>query len=55
MDNFIQARSYKISQKLLDALSAQAKANPRLRKNYDLHNTPEDNSSRCSTPWTRER
>ena len=35
-----------IDQSLLDTLSAQAKANPRLRQNYDLRNTPEDNSQR---------
>lgn len=33
-----------IDQKLLDDLSAQAKANPRLRQSYDL--TPEDKSQR---------
>lgn len=35
-----------IDQKLLDDLSAQAKANPRLRQSYDLRTTPEDNSQR---------
>ena len=35
-----------IDQKLLDELSAQAKANPRLRQAYDLRTTPEDNSQR---------
>lgn len=35
-----------ISQSFLDTLSAQAKANPRLRQNYDLRTTPEDNSQR---------
>lgn len=35
-----------IDQKLLDDLSAQAKANPRLRQSYDLRTTPEDNSPR---------
>ncbi len=35
-----------ISQSLLDTLSAQAKASPRLRQAYDLRNTPEDNSQR---------
>ena len=35
-----------IDQKLLDELSAQAKANPRLRQTYDLRTTPEDNSQR---------
>lgn len=31
---------------LLDELTAQAKASPRLRMNYDLRNTPEDKSQR---------
>ena len=35
-----------INQYFLDSLSAQAKANPRLRQAYDLRNTPEDNSQR---------
>jgi cupin fold WbuC family metalloprotein len=35
-----------ISVELLDALSAQAKASPRLRMNYDLRNTPDDQSQR---------
>ena len=35
-----------INQKLLDSLSAQAKASPRLRMNYDLRNTPDDQSQR---------
>lgn len=35
-----------IDQKLLDDLSAQAKANPRLRQAYDLRTTPEDKSQR---------
>ena len=33
-----------IDKQLLDTLSAQAKASPRLRQAYDLRNTPEDNS-----------
>ena len=36
----------KIDSALLDILSAQAKANPRLRQAYDLRTTPEDNSQR---------
>lgn len=36
----------KIDKELLDTLSAQAKANPRLRQAYDLRTTPEDNSQR---------
>ena len=35
-----------IDKQLLDTLSAQAKASPRLRLAYDLRNTPEDNSQR---------
>ena len=35
-----------IDQKLLDTLSAQAKANPRLRQAYDLRTTPDDGSQR---------
>ena len=31
---------------LLDDLTAQAKASPRLRQSFDLRNTPEDNSQR---------
>jgi cupin fold WbuC family metalloprotein len=35
-----------IDGKLLDELTEQAKASPRLRCNLDLRNTPEDNSQR---------
>ena len=35
-----------IDNHLLDTLSAQAKANPRLRQNYDLRNSEEDSSQR---------
>ena len=35
-----------IDKKLLDSLTAQAKASPRLRMNYDLRNTPADQSQR---------
>ena len=35
-----------IDQKLLDDLSAQAKANPRLPQSYDLRTTPNDGSQR---------
>lgn len=35
-----------IDNQLLDTLSAQAKANPRLRQNYDLRNSENDNSQR---------
>ena len=35
-----------IDQKLLDTLTAQAKANPRLRQSYDLRNSENDNSQR---------
>ncbi len=36
----------KITQDLLDDLTAQAKASPRLRMNRDLRNSPEDQSQR---------
>ena len=36
----------KITQYLLDNLTEQAKANPRLRQSFDLRNTPEDKSQR---------
>ena len=36
----------KITQQLLDDLTAQAKASPRLRMNLDLRNSPEDGSQR---------
>ena len=35
-----------LSQSLLDTLTAQAQNSPRLRQNYDLRNTPDDNSQR---------
>ena len=35
-----------ITQQLLDNLTAQAKASPRLRMNMDLRNSPEDKSQR---------
>ena len=35
-----------ITKEILDALSAQAKATPRLRLNYDLRNSEFDNSQR---------
>ena len=36
----------KITQSLLDSLTAQAKASPRLRMNLDLRNSPSDGSQR---------
>ena len=36
----------KITQELLDGLTEQAKASPRLRMNYDLRNSEEDQSQR---------
>lgn len=36
----------KITQGLLDSLTEQAKASPRLRMNMDLRNSPEDQSQR---------
>ena len=35
-----------VDQKLMDSLSQQAKANPRLRQAFDLRTTPEDQSQR---------
>lgn len=35
-----------ITQSILSTLSAQAKASPRLRQNYDLRNSENDNSQR---------
>ena len=35
-----------ISQHLLDSITAQAKASPRLRMNLDLRNSPDDSSQR---------
>lgn len=37
---------YKITQQLLDELTAQAKASPRLRMNLDLRNSSSDGSQR---------
>ena len=45
----------KIDNHLLDTLSAQAKANPRLRQAYDLRNSGEDNSQRMLNRWSSER
>ena len=39
-------QSAKITQALLDNLTEQAKASPRLRMNYDLRNSDEDSSQR---------
>lgn len=39
----------KITQTLLDELTAEAKASPRLRMNRDLRNSPEDQSQRMLT------
>lgn len=36
----------KITQQLMDELTAEAKASPRLRMNRDLRNSPEDKSQR---------
>lgn len=35
-----------VDKNILDELTAQAKANPRLRQSLDLRNSPEDNSQR---------
>ena len=37
---------HKINKELLDSLTAQAKASPRLRRNYDLRNSAADSSQR---------
>ncbi len=39
----------KITQALMDELTAEAKASPRLRMNRDLRNSPEDKSQRMLT------
>ena len=44
----------KISQAVLDRLTAEAKASPRLRMNLDLRNSAEDQSQRMLNaiePW----
>ena len=41
-----QFMSVKITQVILDDLTAQAKASPRLRMNLDLRNSPSDGSQR---------
>ena len=43
-----------IDKKLLDDLSAQAKASPRPRQAYDLRNTLEDNSQRMLNRRTKQ-
>ena len=43
-----------VDKKLLDDLSAQAKASSRLRHAYDLRNTPEDNSQRMLNRRTKQ-
>ena len=45
----------KIDKELLDKLSAQAKASPRLRQAYDMRTTSEDNSQRILNRWSSER
>ena len=42
----IAVEEMKITQALLDSLTAQAKASPRLRMNMDLRNSPSDGSQR---------
>ncbi|MDO4800624.1 MAG: DUF6016 domain-containing protein [Prevotellaceae bacterium] len=44
-----------INNQLLSTLSAQAKASPRLRVNYDLRNSESDNSQRMLNRWSSER
>lgn len=43
---FLKQREMKITQVLLDSLTEQAKASPRLRINMDLRNSTEDQSQR---------
>ena len=43
-----------IDKSFLDELSAQTKANPRLRQNYDLRTTPSDGSQRMLNRWSSE-
>ena len=44
--SFLASVEMKITQTLLDILTEQAKANPRLRQSYDLRNSAEDDSQR---------
>jgi len=44
-----------VDKELLDYLSAQAKASPRLRMNLDLRNSPEDGSQRMLNALEREK
>lgn len=46
MDITQRNKTMKITQVLLDNLTAQAKASPRLRMNMDLRNSPADGSQR---------
>ena len=39
-------KNMKIDDKLLDSLTEQAKSSPRLRMNFDLRNSPDDQSQR---------
>lgn len=44
--SFLASVEMKITQTLLDILTEQAKANPRLRQSYDLRNSADDESQR---------
>ena len=42
-----------VDKKVLDNLSEQAKANPRLRQAMDLRNSPDDLSQRMLMRWSQ--
>ena len=44
-----------VNKKILDSLSAQAQASPRLRMNMDLRNFPSDGSQRMLNALEREK
>ena len=44
-----------VDKKILDSLSAQAKASPRLRMNMDQRNSSEDGSQRMLNALEREK
>ena len=48
-------KSMIIDRTILYQLSAQAKADPRLRQAYDLRTTSDDNSQRILNRWSSER
>lgn len=46
VSSFTNTKSMLIDDKVLDGLSAQAKASPRLRMNFDMRNSVSDGSQR---------